>query len=342
MAASQKSSTFFPSAIADMYSRGIDVSRDNPWAIAASAFPAAQAVNPGITMEELVTQVKNYFTPQPAPKSTPRPPAVPVLIDDPTLALQALEGLSPGEAGPVGMSDDTSLGGRAALATALESNTHPATIALGLMAALAGPLGPVVSAGKKAMMMHNLAEIDAAMGVGPPGSPGPTGGPPGTAGPPGSPAPGTNVTIDAVPVGAVPGNLGQVSTTPSGEAPAPGPGIGDVSGVPGGTGPGGAPGAAGPGSEGAPADGGAGASGPSGEGESSGSDFRRGGVVKDRQRRKGGKERINAHQGEFVVNRAASKAFRPELEALNALIPPEALDSLVEKGRKFFDAANRR
>ena len=51
---------------------------------------------------------------------------------------------------------------------------------------------------------------------------------------------------------------------------------------------------------------------------------------------------IKAHEGEFVVNKSATQAARPELEALNALVPPPPrnkadLASMIENAKKYFD-----
>lgn len=138
----------------------------------------------------------------------------------------------------------------------------------------------------------------------------PTGGPPGPPGPPGVGPPGLDD-----------GGMGGV---PSGPAGPSGPGPGDPSG----TGPG---------------------------GPASSSDMKKGGVVSGRKSpkdthkgfaRKKGTEvvPINAHQGEFVVNKNATNAARPELEALNRLIPDgsnkrAALEDLVRNAAKYFDVS---
>lgn len=51
---------------------------------------------------------------------------------------------------------------------------------------------------------------------------------------------------------------------------------------------------------------------------------------------------IKAHEGEFVVNSAATQAARPQLEALNALIPPpprnkQDLAAIMDAAKKYFD-----
>ena len=45
--------------------------------------------------------------------------------------------------------------------------------------------------------------------------------------------------------------------------------------------------------------------------------FGRGGLVRDRSRRPGGEEPIMAHEGEMVMNPAASRAHRNELTRMN-------------------------
>lgn len=111
----------------------------------------------------------------------------------------------------------------------------------------------------------------------------------------------------------------------------------------------------GPAGPGAPGDagvaGGAAPGGSSGGTSTSGSGdaYKKGGVVKDTHkgfaRRKGSEVvPIKAHEGEFVVNKNASDAARPELEALNRLIPDgsgkrQSLADAVSAASKFFDVA---
>lgn len=80
----------------------------------------------------------------------------------------------------------------------------------------------------------------------------------------------------------------------------------------------------------------------------SGDAFKKGGMVHDTHKgfaRKKGSHvvPIDAHEGEFVVNQAATKAARPQLEALNSLIPPDAkredIAALMDKASRFFDVA---
>lgn len=84
-------------------------------------------------------------------------------------------------------------------------------------------------------------------------------------------------------------------------------------------------------------------------GDPGGSTYKKGGVVKDVHKgfaRKKGSEvvPIKAHEGEFVVNKEATKAARPALQALNALIPPpprsgKDLASMIKEAAKYFDVA---
>lgn len=340
------SNDFFGSALADLYARGMDINRENPWALAASAFPMAQRSQPGITLEQLTSAARGYLQPQPTAAPSPQ-----LGGNTPADALQALDGL--GMTSPdVGMSTDTSLGGRAAALAALNDSLSPASLTLNAMGMLAGPFGPIgAKLAKEAMRAHLKGAIDAEMGI--PGVGAPMGQAPGLGiGAPGSLAAG-NISVTGVPTGAVPGSLGSVSIglDGPGAAPGPGPGIGSVPGVSGGTGPGGAPGGA---------DAGVGAGSAPGAGDSAGDAggasgaYKKGGIVtKGKSAAKHGEKYhpgfdrakgthivpIKAHEGEFVVNSKATKAARPALEALNHLIPPEGLDKLMAKGRRFFDVS---
>lgn len=80
----------------------------------------------------------------------------------------------------------------------------------------------------------------------------------------------------------------------------------------------------------------------------SGDAFKKGGVVRDTHKgfaRKKGSHvvPIDAHEDEFVVNANASRAARPQLEALNSLIPGDAkredIADLVKRAAKYFDVA---
>lgn len=131
---------------------------------------------------------------------------------------------------------------------------------------------------------------------------------------------------------------GDESNSPPAGPPA-GPPAEDDGGM-GGVGSGPAGPAGGVGNSGSPGEGvGAAGGGPAG--------LKKGGIIKDTHkgfaRRKGTEVvPIKAHEGEFVVNRDATRAARPQLEALNRMIPDgaskrEGLDELVKRAGKFFD-----
>jgi hypothetical protein len=65
----------------------------------------------------------------------------------------------------------------------------------------------------------------------------------------------------------------------------------------------------------------------------------RGGMTKGKP---GRKSPTRTHGGEFVMNAEATKAMKPQLEALNALIPAKPrdgadLDAIIRKASKFID-----
>ena len=325
-------SNIYGTALADMYSRGMSFSPNNPWALAQSTFPLAQQTQPGITPEQLISGARNYLTQQPMP--TPGP------MSTPQESLAALDQLMPGMTGPdVPMSDDVSFGGRAAALTSLNNPVSPANLTIGLMGTLAGPFGPLgAKIAREAIKYHLNKTINEEIqqraprfDIVDPGKDIAESDPPGLAGlsPLAENDPALNDAINAPP-GVV--TVGDVTGGPVGDAAAAAAaGEGGNTGV--GTG-----------------------EGPAGEsGGVGGGAYKKGGIVKKPKgkptqhgqkfhpgfaRNKGSHVvPIKAHEGEFVVNSQATKAARPALEALNYMIPPEGLDKLIGKANKFFDAS---
>jgi len=342
----------YGTALADMYSRGMSISPNNPWALAQSTFPMAMQTQPGITPEQLISGARNYLTQQPMPTFGP--------MSTPQESLSALDQLMPGMTGPdVPMSEDTSLGGRIAALNALNDPVGVPGIALSAMGLFSGPFGPIGAKVAKSAIKWHLnreiqKEIEAILGkAAEPDLPmagnrdvAPTGDPT---------APGAPDAPDDGPPGSV--SIGDITATD----PATGLSMGGLTA--GGQATAGDPsGAAAAGAAAAAAAGEGGSTGvgtgegPAGEsGGVGGGAYKKGGIVKKPKgkpaqhgqkfhpgfaRNKGSHVvPIKAHEGEFVVNSQATKAARPALEALNYMIPPEGLDKLIGKANKFFDAS---
>lgn len=361
----------FGGALADLYSRGLDISRDNPWALAQSAFPQAQASRPGITMADLLREAQDYFRGTvkqtqgadapgadgvAGPTGSAGAPGTPGDLSgglgysgpnitgyDPTLAglgISMTLGHAPGLAGLGAMAAGKALGlGPNANLTYTDENGN-LNPAVALYSGISGKFGlpsgflgfnnsPEGQMAQQLMAAYpqlaNDPEFMGSMSVGAHGLGNPTGPTPSPFGlSPVTP----NPFADPTP------------TTP----PSPKTGIG-VDEPEGGQG---TPGSSPPGNTDTGAPGGGG----SGAGES-GAPFKRGGIVtKPTQHgmkfhpgfaRKKGTEvvPIKAHEGEFVVNKNATDAFKPVLSAMNDAIPAQGdskkFAAAMQDAKDFFD-----
>lgn len=345
--------SFFGGALADLYSRGMDISRENPWALAQSSFPAAAKAQPGITMDQLLGMARDYLHGIQRPPAATMRPDFGVDMPSPTLGPESdpagnapVGALSnPGAIGQVtGVSGQTmglglgtlgsAMGLPGAIAAVPGMMTGPTGLGMvapgvGLSGQLAGMLpedltmtteeGPVPAA-MMGLPTSSLGLLGALVSMAM-GNQGPVAV---TA----SPAP-EDVGPEALTVANTPAaNAGWTDTTGLTSNDPGQAGIGDSGSTPGG-GPGGSGTSGGSGPGGAP--------GPGESGTGTGESLRRGGITKGKTNKP---SKTKVHGQEFVVNAKATDKFRPQLEAMNALIPADngrGLDQLVEKAKKFFD-----
>ena len=329
----QNRDSFFGGALADLYARGFDVSRENPWALAQASFPAAAKSRPGITMDYLLTQANDYLkgipqTPGSTLQPTPgTPPPSSLLLDDLSVDMSGAPGSAgPGGPGPgqvTGVSGQAIGLGLGALGTAAGVpgmiSFAPGIGQLGtgfdLSAQLAGllpenltvtteqGLQPAALSHTPSSVMGLIGSlIGAAFGL--------------------NDAP-TAVTADPAPENVGPEGLSTVGLT------GPPPGWTDPAQITMGAGDAPAGGAS-------PSGPGPGESGPAGDEGAGGQAPKRGGMTKG-SRDKISKTRV--HGQEFVMNARATDRFRPALEAMNAVIPADSkhLAQVMDKAKRFFD-----
>jgi hypothetical protein len=363
---------YFNGALADLYSRGLDISRDNPWALAQSAFPMAQAQRPGITMEDVIGQARDYFSGRQANaigQDTTVSSAVqdaanqmgsgtiaqggyanPTVTGyDPAMAGKALGVLGGVPGSPFGLASSLFSGAKA-LGLAGQSNLadeqgNPAAALYsgafskftGLPSGFIGLTPDAQGFAARAALAENPNLVNDPEFMGNIAFTGLGIGRGGREGETGAMGLGAQAAFDAASQGLSPYGGNPPATPPDSD---PYGGNKDDTGL---NGPPGATPGQGPGSGVGPGPGESG-----GPGDTGG--FKQGGIVAAKHgmkfhpgfaRRKGTEVvPIKAHSGEYVVNKEATDTFKPVLEAMNSAVPADGgkrLETAMTAAKDFFD-----